>query len=116
MSLPALVALAGRCVREPRACFVVWTAGTLRGFARGFGSGTFRAIQPAELADVILATDQVSAQSVTVAWPSVGALRFPLSARAACSLLTALAAALFWFGVTRDLGSVMDPSPRTIGG
>ena len=67
-------------------------------------------------ADVILATGQVSAQSITVAWPPAGALRFPLPARTDSLLLTALAAALIWFGVTRDLGSAMDPSPRTVGG
>src|SRR5215472_14206193 len=68
MSLPVLVALAGllvaavatgvlagRCAREPRACFVVWTVGALgltvalaaqaMGLANGFRPGTFRTIQ-----------------------------------------------------------------------
>ncbi len=47
--------LAGRCVRQPRIDFIVWTAATLAltialaaqsmGFASGFGSVTFRAVQ-----------------------------------------------------------------------
>jgi len=47
--------LAGRCVRQPRIGFIVWTAATLgltialaaqsMGFASGFGSATFRAVQ-----------------------------------------------------------------------
>ena len=68
MSLPVLIGfagvlvaavvtgmLAGRCVREPRIGFIVWTAATLgltialaaqsMGFARGFGPVTFRAVQ-----------------------------------------------------------------------
>ncbi len=68
MSLPVLVAfagvlvtavvtgiLAGRCVREPQACFFVWTgaafgltvaaAAQAVGFANGFGPVTFRAVQ-----------------------------------------------------------------------
>ena len=68
MSLPVLVGftgvlvaavatglLAGRCVRQPRIGFIVWTAATLgltialaaqsMGFASGFGPGTFRAVQ-----------------------------------------------------------------------
>ena len=68
MSLPVLIGfagvlvaavatgmLAGRCVRQPRMDFVVWTAATVGltvalaaqsiGFASGFGSFTFRAVQ-----------------------------------------------------------------------
>src|SRR5437773_5005465 len=68
MSLPVLVGfagvlvaavatglLAGRCVRQPRVGFIVWTAATLGltialaaqslGFASGFGPATFRAVQ-----------------------------------------------------------------------
>jgi len=68
MSLPVLVGfagvlvaavatglLAGRCVRQPRIGFIVWTAATLgltialaaqsMGFASGFGPVTFRAVQ-----------------------------------------------------------------------
>src|ERR1700738_5597583 len=68
MSLPVLVGfagvlvaavatglLAGRCVRQPRIYFIVWTAATLgltialaaqsMGFASGFGPTTFRAVQ-----------------------------------------------------------------------
>ena len=72
MSLPVLIGfagvlvaaaatgmLAGRCVREARVGFVVWTASTLAltialaaqsmGFARGFSPVTFRAVQLAAL-------------------------------------------------------------------
>ncbi len=68
MSLPVLISfagvlvaavatgmLAGRCVRQPRIDFIVWTAATLgltialaaqsMGFASGFGPVTFRAVQ-----------------------------------------------------------------------
>src|SRR6201995_234740 len=68
MSLPVLVGfagvlvaavatglLAGRCVRQPRVGFIVWTGATLgltialaaqsMGFASGFGPATFRAVQ-----------------------------------------------------------------------
>src|SRR5436190_1122211 len=68
MSLPVLVGfagvlvaavatglLAGRCARQPRVGFIVWTAATLgltialaaqsMGFASGFGPATFRAVQ-----------------------------------------------------------------------
>ena len=68
MSLPVLIGfagvlvaavatgmLAGRCVRQPRIDFIVWTAATLgltialaaqsMGFASGFGPVTFRAVQ-----------------------------------------------------------------------
>src|ERR1700722_9959453 len=72
MSLPVLVGfagvlvaavatglLAGRCVRQPRIHFILWTAATLAltvalaaqsmGFDRGFGAATFRAVQLAAL-------------------------------------------------------------------
>src|SRR2546423_15357769 len=73
MSLPVLIGfagvlvaavatglLAGRCVRQPRVGFIVWTAPTLEltialaaqsmGFASGFGPPPFRAVQlPAPL-------------------------------------------------------------------
>ena len=72
MSLPVLIGfagvlvaavatglLAGRCVRQPRIDVAVWTAATLaltvalaaqaKGFASGFGSATFRAVQIFEL-------------------------------------------------------------------
>ncbi len=68
MSLPVLIGfagvlvaavatgmLAGRCVRQPRIDFIVWTVATLgltialaaqsMGFESGFGSVTFRAVQ-----------------------------------------------------------------------
>jgi quinol monooxygenase YgiN len=195
--------LAGRCVRQPRIDFIVWTAATLAltialaaqsmGFQSGFGPVTFRAVQlfalllaPLWLAwglveltaasetvrfgmrlvagaltvvgSVILSTDPLTAQPFGQAWPltaphfqpisqyaldvvqavavlavaagaalaaararndspwrpamaaviPVGlavlltiALRFPLPARAAYPLLTMLAAALVWFGVSR---------------
>lgn len=72
MSLPVLVGfagvlvaavatglLAGRCVRQPRIHFILWTAATLAltvalaaqsmGFDRGFGAATFRVVQLAAL-------------------------------------------------------------------
>jgi quinol monooxygenase YgiN len=109
--------LAGRCVRQPRIDFVLWTAATLgltialaaqsMGFAGGFGPVTFRAIQVFGLllaplwlawglvelvvgneaarfgmrliasaltvvASVILATDPLSAQPFSKAWPLTG--------------------------------------------
>ncbi|HEX6520163.1 MAG TPA: antibiotic biosynthesis monooxygenase [Streptosporangiaceae bacterium] len=131
MSLPVLFAfvgvlvaiaatglLAGRCVREPRACFIVWTAGTFgltvalvaetMGMASGFGTVTFRAIQIgaqlaallglawgllefvvgnesvrfgvrlvggalAVVAGLVLATDSLSTQPFSKAWPSASA-------------------------------------------
>jgi len=195
--------LAGRCVRQPRICFVVWTAATLgltialaaqsMGFASGFGPTTFRAVHMFALllaplwlawglvelvaaneaarfgmrlvsgaltvvASVILATDPLTAQPFSKSWPLTGphfqpiahyaldagqavavvavvvsagmapararndprwrpamaavisvglavlmtaGLRFSLPARTAYPLLTMLAAALVWFGVTR---------------
>jgi quinol monooxygenase YgiN len=223
MSLPVLIGfagvlvaavatglLAGRCVRQPRIEFVLWTAATLgltialaaqsMGFSGGFGPVTFRAVQLFALllaplwlawglvelvaaneaarfgmrlisaaltvvASVILATDPLSAQPFSKAWPLTGphfqpvshyaldavqvfaavtvvavvivagagrgsrppaaavasvglaalmtaALRFPLPARAAYPLLTMVAAALVWFGVSR----VGEPPRRAAGG
>ena len=136
MSLPVLVGfagvlvaavatglLAGRCVRQPRIGFIVWTAATLgltialaaqsMGFASGFGPATFRAVQLfalllaplwlawglAELvvsdaarfgvrlisaaltvvASVILATDPLTAQPFSKAWPLTGTHFQPVS-------------------------------------
>jgi quinol monooxygenase YgiN len=195
--------LAGRCVRQPRIDFILWTGATLgvtvalaaqsMGFARGFGPATFRAVQlPALLlaplwlawglvelaarsgagrfgmrlvssalmvvASVILATDPLTMQPFSKSWPLAGShfepisryaldlvqvaaviavvvsagmaaararsnprwrraltgivpvalavlimagLRFSLPARAAYPLLSMVAAALVWFGVTR---------------
>ena len=130
MSLPVLVGfagvlvaavatglLAGRCVRQPRVGFIVWTAATLgltialaaqsMGFASGFGPATFRAVQLLALllaplwlawglvelavgsdaarfgmrlvsvalsvvASVILATDPLTTQPFSKAWPLTG--------------------------------------------
>ena len=137
MSLPVLVGfagvlvaavatglLAGRCVRQPRIGFVVWTAATLgltialaaqsMGFASGFGPATFRAVQLLALllaplwlawglvelavgsdaarfgmrlvsaalsvvASVILATDPLTAQPFSKAWPLTGTHFQPVS-------------------------------------
>src|SRR5437764_2450678 len=136
MSLPVLVGfagvlvaavatglLAGRCVRQPRIGFIVWTAATLgltialaaqsMGFASGFGPAAFRAVQLFALmlaplwlawglvelavsdaarfgvrlisaaltvvASVILATDPLSAQPFSKAWPLTGTHFQPVS-------------------------------------
>jgi quinol monooxygenase YgiN len=137
MSLPVLIGfagvlvaavatgmLAGRCVRQPRIGFVLWTASTLgltialaaqsMGFASGFGPATFRAIQLfalllaplwlawglvelavandaarfgmrlissalAVVASVILATDPLTAQPFSKAWPLTGPHFQPIS-------------------------------------
>jgi quinol monooxygenase YgiN len=137
MSLPVLIAfagvlvsavatgmLAGRCVRQPRTGFIVWTAATLgltialaaqsMGFASGFGPATFRAVQLFALllaplwlswglvevavasegarfgvrlissaltvvATVILATDPLTAQPFSKAWPLTGTHFQPVS-------------------------------------
>jgi quinol monooxygenase YgiN len=137
MSLPVLIGsagvlvaaaatgmLAGRCVRQPRIDFILWTAATLAltvalaaqtmGFATGFGSTTFRAIQLLALllaplwlawglielvvaneaarfgmglvssaltvvASAILATDPLSPQPFTKAWPLTGPHFQPVS-------------------------------------
>ena len=222
MSLPVLIGfagvlvaavatgmLAGRCVRQPRIDFIVWTAATLgltialaaqsMGFASGFGPVTFRAVQLFALllaplwlawglvelvvaneaarfgmrlvssaltvvASVILATDPLTAQPFSKAWPLTGphfqpvshyaldvvqavavvavlvsagmaaararsdprwrsamtavvpiglavlmtvALRLSLPARAAYPLLSMLAAALVWFGVSQGRGAAL---------
>ena len=90
MSLPVLVGfagvliaavatglLAGRCVRQPRIGFIVWTAATLgltialaaqsMGFASGFGPATFRAVQ---LLALLLAPLWLAWGLVEVAIPS----------------------------------------------
>ena len=137
MSLPVLIGfagvlvaavatgmLAGRCVRQPRIGFIVWTAATLgltialaaqsMGFASGFGPATFRAVQLFALllaplwlawglvevavasegarfgvrlissaltvvATVILATDPLTAQPFSKAWPLTGTHFQPVS-------------------------------------
>src|SRR6201989_778804 len=137
MSLPVLVGfagvlvaavatglLAGRCVRQPRVGFIVWTAATLAltialaaqsmGFGSGFGPATFRAVQLLALllaplwlawglvelavgsdaarfgmrlvsvalsvvASVILATDPLSTQPFSKAWPLTGTHFQPVS-------------------------------------
>src|SRR4249919_175808 len=116
--------LAGRCVRQPRIGFVVWTAAALvltialaaqsMGFASGFGPATFRAVQLLALvlaplwlawglvelavgsdaarfgmrlvtaalsvvASVILATDPLTAQPFSKAWPLTGTHFQPVS-------------------------------------
>jgi quinol monooxygenase YgiN len=116
--------LAGRCVRQPRIGFIVWTAATLgltialaaqsMGFASGFGPATFRAVQVFALllaplwlawglvevaianegarfgvrliasaltvvATVILATDPLTAQPFSKAWPLTGTHFQPVS-------------------------------------
>src|SRR6266699_847955 len=116
--------LAGRCVRQPRVEFIVWTAATLGltialaaqslGFSGGFGPTTFRAVQlfalllaplwlawglvelavPNEaarfgmrltssaltvVASVILATDPLTAQPFSKAWPLTGPHFQPIS-------------------------------------
>src|SRR6266567_4608120 len=116
--------LAGRCVRQPRIGFILWTAATLgltialaaesMGFASGFGPATFRAVQLFALllaplwlawglvelavasdtarfsmrlissaltvvASVILATDPLSAQPFSKAWPLTGPHFQPIS-------------------------------------
>jgi quinol monooxygenase YgiN len=116
--------LAGRCVRQPRIGFIVWTAASLgltialaaqsMGFASGFGPATFRAVQLfalllaplwlawglvevavasegarfgmrliasalAVVATVILATDPLTAQPFSKAWPLTGTHFQPVS-------------------------------------
>jgi quinol monooxygenase YgiN len=156
MSLPALIGfagvlvaavatgmLAGRCFRQPRVDFILWTAAALgltvalaaqsMGFARGFNQVTFRAVQlPALLlvplllawglvelvagseavrfgmrlmssaliavASVILATDPLTAQPFSKAWPSGSAhfqpvAHYALNVVQAVAVLTAAAAA-----------------------
>src|SRR5271166_4151517 len=69
--------LAGRCVRQPRIDFIVWTAATLAltialaaqsmGFASGFGSVTFRAVQ---LFALLLAPLWLAWGLVELTWPN----------------------------------------------
>ena len=151
MSLPVLIGfagvlvaavatgvLAGRCVRQPRIGFIVWTAATLgltialaaqsMGFASGFGPVTFRAVQLfalllaplwlawglvelavasdaarfgmrlissalAVVASVILATDSLTAEPFSKAWPLTGT-HFQPVARDALDVVQAVAVAV----------------------
>ena len=105
MSLPALIGfagvlvaavatglLAGRAVRQPRLDTILWTAATLAltvalaaqsmGFASGFGSATFRAVQ---LFALLLAPLWLAWGLGELSWPSEAA-RF--GTRLACGALT----------------------------
>lgn len=105
MSLPALIGfagvlvaavatglLAGRAVRHPRLGTILWTAAALAltvalaaqslGFASGFGSATFRAVQ---LFALLLAPLWLAWGLVEVVWPG-DAARF--GTRLACGALT----------------------------
>ena len=147
--------LAGRCVRQPRIYFVLWTAATLgltialaaqsMGFASGFGPATFRAIQLFALllaplglawglvelavandaarfgmrlissalivvASVILATDPLTAQPFSKAWPLTGphfqpVAHYALNAVQAVALLAVVASvAMTAVGASRGSG------------
>src|SRR4029077_19109348 len=179
MSLPVLVGfagvlvaavatglLAGRCVRQPRVGFIVWTAAPLgltialaaqsMGFASGFGPATFRAVQLLALllaplwlawglvelavgsraarfgmrlvtvalsvvASVILATDPLTAQPFSKAWPLTGT-HFQPVARDALDVVQVVAVAVAVViagraavragrnpGPAREAGSARDP-------
>jgi quinol monooxygenase YgiN len=105
MSLPVLIGfagvlvaavatgmLAGRCARQPRIDFILWTAATLAlavalaaqsiGFARGFNPATFRAVQ---LFALLLAPLWLGWGLAELAWPSEAA-RF--GTRLICGALT----------------------------
>jgi quinol monooxygenase YgiN len=105
MSLPALIGfagvlvaavatglLAGRAVRQPRFDTILWTAAALAltvalaaqsmGFASGFGSATFRAVQ---LFALLLAPLWLAWGLVEFAWPNES-VRF--GTRLACAALT----------------------------
>src|SRR6516164_518354 len=105
MSLPVLIGfagvlvaavatgmLAGRCVRQPRIGFIVWTAATLAltialaaqsmGFASGFGPTTFRAVQ---LFALLLAPLWLAWGLVELTWPN-DTVRF--GTRLVCGALT----------------------------
>ena len=105
MSLPALIGfagvlvaavvtglLAGRAVRRPRLDTILWTGATLAltvalaaqsmGFASGFGSATFRAVQ---LFALLLAPLWLAWGLGELSWPSEAA-RF--GTRLACGALT----------------------------
>src|SRR5436305_1393741 len=153
--------LAGRCVRQPRIGFILWTAATLgltialaaqsMGFASGFGPATFRAVQLfalllaplwlawglAELvvsdaarfgvrlisaaltvvASVILATDPLTAQPFSKAWPLTGTHFQPVSRDAlAVVQVVAVVVAVATAGLaavraSRDSGPARDPGP-----
>ena len=163
MSLPMLIGfagvlvaavatgmLAGRCVRQPRIGFIVWTAATLgltialaaqsMGFASGFGPATFRAVQLFALllaplwlawglvevaiasegarfgvrliasaltvvATVILATDPLTAQPFSKAWPLTGTHFQPVS-RDALDVVQAVAVVVVVAVVTASLAAV----------
>jgi len=175
MSLPVLVGfagvlvtavatgvLAGRCARQPRIGFIVWTAATLgltialaaqsMGFASGFGPATFRAVQLFALllaplwlawglvelavasdaarfgmrlisaaltvvASVILATDPLTAQPFSKAWPLTGTHFQPVSRDAldvvqVVAVLVAVATvALAAVRVSRDSGPALGSRP-----
>jgi quinol monooxygenase YgiN len=181
MSLPVLVGfagvlvaavatglLAGRCARQPRVGFIVWTAATLAltialaaqsmGFASGFGPATFRAVQLLALllaplwlawglvelavgsdaarfgmrlvsvalsvvASVILATDPLTTQPFSKAWPLTGTHFQPVS-RDALDVVQVVAVAVAVAiaglaavragrgpGPARDAGSARDLGP-----
>jgi quinol monooxygenase YgiN len=86
--------LAGRCVRQPRIAFIVWTAATLAltvalaaesmGFERGFGPATFRAVQ---LFALLLAPLWLAWGLAELLWPGEAA-RF--GARLVCGALTVI--------------------------
>jgi hypothetical protein len=86
--------LAGRCVRQPRIAFIVWTAATLAltvalaaesmGFESGFGPATFRAVQ---LFALLLAPLWLAWGLAEQLWPGEAA-RF--GARLVCSALTVI--------------------------
>jgi quinol monooxygenase YgiN len=173
MSLPVLVGfagvlvaavatglLAGRCVRQPRIGFIVWTAATLgltialaaqsMGFASGFGPATFRAVQLLALllaplwlawglvelavgsdaarfgmrlvsvalsvvASVILATDPLTAQPFSKAWPLTGTHFQPVSRDAldvvqvVAVVVAVVIAGLAAVRAGRELGPARDP-------
>ena len=175
MSLPVLVGfagvlvaavatglLAGRCVRQPRIGFVVWTAATLgltialaaqsMGFASGFGPATFRAVQLLALllaplwlawglvelavgsdaarfsmrlvsaalsvvASVILATDPLTAQPFSKAWPLTGTHFQPVSrdaldvVQAVAVVVAVVIAGLAAVRAGREPGPALDAEP-----
>jgi quinol monooxygenase YgiN len=86
--------LAGRCARQPRMAFIAWTGTTLTltaalaaestGFASGFGSATFRAVQ---LFALLLAPLWAAWGLAELLWPNEAA-RF--GARLVCGALTVI--------------------------
>ena len=176
MSLPVLIGfagvlvaavatgmLAGRCVRQPRIYFVLWTAATLgltvalaaqsMGFASGFGPATFRAVQlfalllaPLGLAwglvelavandtarfgmrlissalivvtSVILATDPLTTQPFSKAWPLTGphfqpVAHYALDAVQAVAVLAAVLAVAASVAMTAA-GARSGPPPAAV--